>query len=365
MGYPLNISSIQIFQYRLPFSQPFVIARQELNFREGLIIQLKTDEGRIGLGEIAPLPGLSSELLKESVYQARGLRSQMGGLSIPKDAAELKGFFSAGLFNIAVPSVRFGFEMAVAHAAAQTKNCTVAEFLGCRQAEDLPTAGLLQGTVDEVKSRAQVLMGQGYRVFKLKVGSKNIPLDVKKVEAVQSVIGPAVLLRLDANRGWGLNEALAFEKNIDPNGIEFIEEPLNDVNDLQRLSQETPVPIALDESLFRFDPQRLTFFEHVKFLVLKPMVLGGIVKTLDWIAQAQSQGKSVVISSAFESAAGRLMLANLAMLTERAAGLGTGDWFKEDLMLRPLAGPDGVILKKSLQFGVEDIKPQQLTEISY
>lgn len=363
MGHPLNIAGTKIFQYSLPLRQPFVVARRELLCREGLILELITDEGHVGIGEIAPLPGLSSELLKESIYQIRSLRTQLGDFSIPENIEDLKKFFQMKLFDVAVPSVRFGVEMAIIHALAQKKNCTIAEIMGCAQPGDLHTAGLLQGTIDEVKSRAQTLAKQGYKVFKLKVGSKNIPLDVKKVEAVQGVIGRGSLLRLDVNRAWNLDEATAFVGNIDLNGIEFIEEPLNDINDLQRFSEATHVPIALDESLWVFSPQKFIFFESVGFLILKPMVMGGIGKSLEWIDQAKSKGKHVVISSSFESGAGRLMLANLALLTPSAAGLGTGDWLQEDLFARTFIEPDGVILRKSLKFDFEDITMSYLTEI--
>ena len=53
---------------------------------------------------------------------------------------------------------------------------------------------------------------------------------------------------------------------------------------------------------------------------------------------------------------------NVAALTGQTAGLGTGEWFKEDL-LDPLMGSDGVIFKKMLQCDARDIKMKRLTKL--
>jgi L-alanine-DL-glutamate epimerase-like enolase superfamily enzyme len=54
------------------------------------------------------------------------------------------------------------------------------------------------------------LLAQGCTVFKIKVGSRNIPLDVKNVQDVRAILGTAGRLRLDANRSWSIKEAVLF-----------------------------------------------------------------------------------------------------------------------------------------------------------
>ena len=56
---------ITLYHYALPCQTGVVLRKQPLNIREGLIIQLN-QQGKIGLGEIAPLPGFSQESLKEA-----------------------------------------------------------------------------------------------------------------------------------------------------------------------------------------------------------------------------------------------------------------------------------------------------------
>ena len=61
------IRDIQHYTYRLPFVRPFSTAHGTLTVREGAILVLTTSQGMIGLGEIAPFPGLSQEMLTEAL----------------------------------------------------------------------------------------------------------------------------------------------------------------------------------------------------------------------------------------------------------------------------------------------------------
>ena len=59
------ISSIHFTPYRIPFIQPLITAKGKISYREGIIIEIKS-ENYSGFGETAPLSGFSRELLIES-----------------------------------------------------------------------------------------------------------------------------------------------------------------------------------------------------------------------------------------------------------------------------------------------------------
>ncbi len=122
---------------------------------------------------------------------------------------------------------------------------------------------------------------------------------------------------------------------------------------LNEFYQQTHMPIALDETLAvvscgvtapgRCSPT-LAHNEGVKAYVIKPTIIGGIIRTLDWIEEARQQGKEAIISSAFESMVSLKVLAHLACLTGQTAGLGTERWFKG---VKPLVNEAGLIKKES------------------
>ncbi len=150
-------------------------------------------------------------------------------------------------------------------------------------------------------------------------------------------------LRLDANCIWSLKEACVFFDLAGRQKIEFIEEPLSDISQLDQFYQQGHMPVALDETLSVMPT--LAQHEAVRAFVLKPMILGGIIPTLDWIQEAELQEKKVIISSCFESTVGLKVLANLACLTGQTAGFGTERWLKN---VKPIIDEHGIIKKELL-----------------
>jgi O-succinylbenzoate synthase len=356
---PLKIANINIFEYDLPFHKPFFIHKTSLTSRAGLLIYVVTDDGTTGVGEIAPLEGMSVDPLKKALHQAKTVRPKLLGCPVPVGLSEIREFLSFPLFGGWVPAVRSGFEAALVHLSSVLKNQSPSQILGGPEAADVKTAALLQGTPEEVKAEAAHLYVDGYRTFKLKVGSKNIPLDVKKVEGVREVIGDSKL-RLDANGAWRLNEAVPFGELIGTDKIQMIEDPIVEFDQLDEFYQKTKLPIAVDETLGQADPAPIHFCEGVRYFVVKPMMVGGIFRTLEWIAKAKAEGRQVIVSSSFESSIGLSMLANLALLTDEAAGLGTAAWFADDLLKSPVIAKSGSIPKNLLRFQLPDIKIERL-----
>jgi Enolase C-terminal domain-like len=67
---------------------------------------------------------------------------------------------------------------------------------------------------------------------------------------VRAAVGPAVELRCDANRGWGLAAATAFGLAAAPARLQYVEEPVADpAADLAAFLSATGLPTALDESV--------------------------------------------------------------------------------------------------------------------
>src|ERR1700693_1618557 len=54
-----SIASIQWHHYRVPLHATFTSAHEVLGMREGVIIEIHTDTGLVGIGESAPLPNFT------------------------------------------------------------------------------------------------------------------------------------------------------------------------------------------------------------------------------------------------------------------------------------------------------------------
>lgn len=181
----------------------------------------------------------------------------------------------------------------------------------------------------------------GYRSVKLKVGTRTVAEDAGLVRELGEGLGESISLRLDANRAWGYEEAAEFVGGTAGVRFEYVEEPLADPARLPGLVREFRVPVALDESLVGMEPEKVEETFAVAF-VLKPMLLGGIARTLRVARRALRLGVTPVLSSAYESGVGTAALVALAAgIGDRpvAAGVDPYRMLAEDVLETPLNLP--------------------------
>src|SRR3954452_10388638 len=74
---------------------------------------------------------------------------------------------------------------------------------------------------DEMKRH----LDAGYTMVKMKVGGAPLDEDVRRIEAVKSILPPHAELAVDANSKFDLREALAYAHAMAPYGLRWFEEP--------------------------------------------------------------------------------------------------------------------------------------------
>lgn len=180
----------------------------------------------------------------------------------------------------------------------------------------------------------------GVTTAKVKVAEPGQTLadDVARVNAVRATV-PTV--RVDANGGWTVDQAVAAAAALTADGpLEYLEQPCRTVEELARVRRRVAVPVAADESIRRAaDPLAVVRAGAADVAVLKVAPLGGVRAMLDIAAGIDIP---VVVSSALDSAVGIAAgLAAAAALPrlEHACGLGTGGLFVADVAdLTPVDG---------------------------
>jgi O-succinylbenzoate synthase len=173
--------------------------------------------------------------------------------------------------------------------------------------------------------------GAGTAKVKVAEPGDTLGEDVARVEAVRDLI-PTV--RVDANGGWSVDEAVTAARALGP--LEYIEQPCATVGELAEVRRRVDVPIAADESIRKADdPLRVVRAGAADIAVLKVAPLGGITALLKIVEQIDIP---VVISSALDSAVGiasGLRAAAALPSLKYACGLATGRLFYEDVAESP------------------------------
>jgi O-succinylbenzoate synthase len=358
------IKNIRAFQYNIPFKSPLKVTGQALQYRQGLIVALENDEGITGYGEIAPLEGLHNESLEDCIQQLRSIKPLM----LPKTFDYEDNTHSELILNWLdsyqlYPSVHFGLDMA----SVQLTDLIDSTF-SSSQTISVPVNALLEADMAIIEDQAAELLEQGYQTIKLKVGRQSLEHDLECVKRLQHIGGEKLRLRLDANRLWPYQTALAFAKGISTENIEYIEEPVNNPEDLAKFQRETDLPVALDETLAEHKNQlkKLPFSKSAAFII-KPSVLGNLSHTFSLRDFALRYNIKCVITSAFETGLTHRFYAWLASLgtsSVNASGLDTISYLSSYIIIPPFTVSQGMAEVSHAQLIRPNILFNELRELT-
>uniref|UniRef100_A0A2P2MWF1 Mandelate racemase/muconate lactonizing enzyme C-terminal domain-containing protein n=1 Tax=Rhizophora mucronata TaxID=61149 RepID=A0A2P2MWF1_RHIMU len=344
-------------------------------YREGYILSISLEDGSVGYGEVSPIE-IHKENLLDVEEQLRFLVHVIQGTNISSFLPLLNGSFTSWLWNkLGIPecaifsSVRCGLEMAILNALAITQDssllCILRPLTKNQEMPERPSSVRIcalvdsNGTPAEVAYIATSLIEQGFTAIKFKVARWRDPVeDAAIIQEVRKMVGEQIAIRVDANRRWTYEEAIQFGTLVKGCDLQYIEEPVQDEVDIIKYSEETGLPVALDETIdiLQENPlDMLAKYTHpgIVALVIKPSVIGGFEKAALIAQWAQQQGKMAVVSAAFESSLGlstyilfshflELQNVDLCNVMHRkvgpsiAHGLGTYRWLKQDVTCNPL-----------------------------
>jgi O-succinylbenzoate synthase len=197
-----------------------------------------------------------------------------------------------------------------------------------------------------------------FSTVKIKVAEKGQDLneDLQRVWAVRAAY-PDARIRLDANGGYSVEQAMAVAGSMVENGVplDYLEQPVSTIAEMAELriklaqagigvGSHANIMIAADESVRKVsDPMAVVQAQAADILVLKAAPLGGITRVMSIAAEA---GLPVVISSALESSVGLSMGAHLAAALPELqfdCGLATASLLAGDVTREPLIPVDGFV----------------------
>lgn len=291
--------------YKRAFRAPLRTAQGAWSVRKGFIVRVEAD-GRVGYGEIAPIPAFGTETLAAAEVFLRKLVLNPE-LTIPAD----------------LPCCGFALSSAEAELAT-SQRYTVSALL--------PAGSDALAVLDRTAEL-------GYQSFKWKIGVEPVASELSIFRDLCARLPKGGSLRLDANASLDVYELEQWLAVIKPciGGVEYLEQPLAVGEELKMADYMVRfgVPIALDESLNGATGTRwLSDWQGP--LVVKPLLMGDLASLL---ARLQPVVDRVILSSVFETGFGlanALQLADQIGANKRAVGFDTLDAFDDGL--QPMAG---------------------------
>ena len=225
-----------------------------------LLVRMKTDDGVEGFGlatsytDITPLVnivkgGLSDEILGMDALSPERLYEKLFSLTFSRKAAE-NSWGREALIRISS-----AVDIACWDIVGKTANLPLYRLFGGYR-NKVPcyvTCAYYRDGKDNVELRdeIQMLVEQGHKAFKGKVGGLSLTEDIARMEIVREMIGPDNDLMIDVNRAWDLKTAIEGARLLDPLKPVWLEEPVrwtDDRRELKLLSQQTNIPLSGGES---------------------------------------------------------------------------------------------------------------------
>lgn len=226
-------------------------------FHGWTVVEVETDEGIIGLGNVALAPRIAKQII--DLYLAP--------LVIGHDPFDYEYLWQR-MYRSTLAWGRKGIGMAALSAIdiaiwdimGKATGKPVFKLLGGRTKEKIPcyASKLYRVDLDEMQREAQSYMYQGFKAVKMrfgygpKEGPQGVRENIKSVEAVREVIGEDVDLMLECYMGWDLDYAKRILPKLEKFQPRWLEEPViaDDIDGYAELNNMGSVPISGGEHEF-------------------------------------------------------------------------------------------------------------------
>ena len=316
----MKITDVRAHPISLPLTEPLWTAQEALKDAAVLLVEVETDEGVTGYGQIhgSPLKTIAEWVTKLG-EQIRGhdalahevIWSKLFSLTVPRPGAMYGKGTMAPVPRSARANVMAaigGIDIALWDVKGKAARLPVYSLIGGapRPIFTYATGGYYtpDATHDTAARELAGFVEQGYRAVKLKTGAYGVDDEIKRVAAVRKAIGNDALLMLDMNAAYGLNECIRFARGVEPYDILWLEEPLHwylQPRDYVALAKETRIPLSHGErEIHRFTVRDFIECGAIRYLQFDGTRAAGFSEGLRVAQLAEQHGVFVVPHSAPE-----------------------------------------------------------------
>ncbi|MHB8112647.1 MAG: dipeptide epimerase [Bellilinea sp.] len=317
----------------LKLRNPFRLSYGVSETRQAFWLRLPGDEGW-GEGTIPPYYGVADAAM-EAVWRA----AAESGRELPDNPAEIEAW-------VGTPGpapARCALDLALYDRIARQHGLPLYKLLGLPKPAPMPTSFTI--AIDTPAAMARMAAENRHMpIIKVKLGSDDDESRLKAIRAAR----PDAQLRVDANAGWSLDEAIHQVQALESYDLEMIEQPLpkEQIEAMGEVQKYTRLPLVADESVQTLQDVERLAAAGVRGINLKLMKVGGLTPGLRMLKRARELGLQVMLGCMVETSLGTTAMAHLA---------GLADWLDLDAPLLVSNDPfDGVTYSPTLDLSIPE-----------
>lgn len=319
----MKITSITTYTVEVPIRKELMITSSlgTHSVTRLVLLRLETDEGVTGIGEATVTPRWSGE----TAYGAKAIIDQyLAPAMIGRDVRDIPGALAA-MENVVWynPFAKSAIEMAMLDAWGKAEGKPLYELLGGAVRDlAIPIRFSLAALAPEVTAaNAARRVAWGHKTVKVKVGM-DAKADVARLFAVREAIGPNVLLTVDANGGWNVEDAVWALNEMRPLNLTLAEQPVRreDLDGMAEVRRRVDVPVMADEGVFTvWDAEQALKKEACDIIAVYPGKNGGITVSKQICEMAAEKGVACAVGSNLELDPGTAAMCHLTVATQNIA----------------------------------------------
>jgi L-Ala-D/L-Glu epimerase len=272
----LSIEKVQLYKLSVPLIEPFITSLGEDTAAANVIVKIVTTNGLVGFGECSPYLPINGESQDTCFIVGQYFAQVLKG----KNPLEIESCIQ--LMDKVIygnKCIKSAFDIALYDIASQHAGVPLYKFLGGDNTKTIVTDYTVSiGDPGKMAADALHIQQQGYPAIKVKLG-KHGPTDVERIKAIREAVGNVIPIRIDANQGWDVEEAIATLQALAPYQVQHCEEPIARYKfmELPRVKKESPIPIMADECCGDdHDAARLIQLDACQYMNIKLGKSGGI-----------------------------------------------------------------------------------------
>ena len=334
MSEPTTISQVEIYKLRIPLIEPFITSLAKEDHVENVIVVVRTSNGIIGFGECSPYLPVNGESMDTCFivgqYFARLLKGK-DSLKIEDRLAEMDRLIYGN------SSIKSAFDIALHDIIGQSKGVPIYKLYGGKNNKELTTDYTVSlDNAEKMAADAVKIKNAGYPAIKVKLGESK-KKDIERIHLIRDAVGFEIPLRIDANQGWKVKEAIETLSALDAYSIEHCEEPIAKWNymRLRKVKKNSPIPIMADESCGdAHNAERLIKLKACDMLNIKIGKAGGVLNAYEIVKLADKADMQMQVGAFMESRLGMTASAHLALCSDNISfcDFDTPLMFSEDVV---------------------------------
>jgi L-alanine-DL-glutamate epimerase-like enolase superfamily enzyme len=294
----MRITSVSAHIVKVPLVMPFVIAAGTQNDYHGVFVKVTAGDLH-GWGEAAPSKRVTGEteasVMKFVKKMAPRIKARPPSLDLVPT-----------IFDARNGSGTAALDMAIHDLVGKIEGRPVRDMYapGNRpKRTSIETSITISvGGLEATLERAQELIEKGATTLKMKIGT-DPRRDIERVKAVRSMF-PRVKIRLDGNQGYDEGQATYVLKELEPEGIQFIEQPIDKLylGAMARVRKHVNIPIMADEALTDYKSlEKIIKKGAADMINIKLMKVGGIREGMRIAHRALEAGLGVQVGCMIET----------------------------------------------------------------